>query len=63
MPSVNVSTGFVGSGVIKKKKVNVYDIFLWKAGPFGNYKFYLLVTTSGLVYQGTAAVNSRTGFF
>ena len=51
MPSVNVSTGFVGSGVLKKKKVNVYDIFLWKAGPFGNCKFYLLVTTSGLVFR------------
>lgn len=40
VPSVNESSCFAGSGVfLKKKKINVYDAFLWKAGPLGIVNF------------------------
>lgn len=39
MLSVSESNGFVGSGVLKKKDVNVYDAGLWKAGPLGIVNF------------------------
>lgn len=38
-PSVGESHGIGGSGVLKKTDVNVYDSFLWKAGPLGMVNF------------------------